>query len=269
MYNASFCKKHNDYLYMKKIYFILIALSYFTVSCSNIDDELRYSCNEKIDSWVKENFTEIQKMGYTEILEYDMGTQKAIYNAMSLEQRYNLWITKLNNVLKLEWNEKEEEHLNNLLIFIENNKMLFDNKKNDDINDEFELFMYKWKEYAKNELGWDQMSLYSIYCTLITPTKKLENDTVRLFVEEDLLSSNIPQTRSRTELIKKHDTSEVCYCSTSSDYCGNNNSSSTAGSYTYYCSSGCRSTGEPKGCGILWQYECDGGCDMYYTPVGN
>lgn len=88
-------------------------------------------------------------MGYTEILEYDMGTQKAIYNAMSLEQRYNLWITKLNNVLKLEWNEKEEEHLNNLLIFIENNKILFDNKKNDDINDEFELFMYKWKEYAK------------------------------------------------------------------------------------------------------------------------
>ena len=33
---------------MKKIYFVLIVLSYFTVSCSNIDDELRYICNEKL-----------------------------------------------------------------------------------------------------------------------------------------------------------------------------------------------------------------------------
>lgn len=242
-----------------------MTISFIATSCSNTDDEIRYSCNEKIDSWVKENIASVHKMGFAEVVEYDMGTQRAIYNAMSLDQRYNLWVTKLNNLLNLEWDEKEEEHLNNLLAFIKENKLIFGSEKNDNLNDKFDLFMYQWKEYAQDELGWDTMTLYSIYCTLVTPTQTLENNTVHLFVEEDILPNNIAQTRSDTELIKKHDSNEECSCSTSSDYCGRHNTSSLAGSYQYECSTSCKLTGDPKGCGMLWQYECNGGCDMYHT----
>ena len=49
--------------------------------------------------------------------------------------------------------------------FIDNNKYIFDlrlSEQDNELTDDFRVFMYKWKKYAYNELGWSKKLIISL-----------------------------------------------------------------------------------------------------------
>lgn len=83
--------------------------------------ELYYSCNREIDHWVRENINNISKITREDFLAYrnDVDRQKAIYAALSPEQKTHLWKAKIEDVLSLSWSEKERMHIASLLTIID------------------------------------------------------------------------------------------------------------------------------------------------------
>lgn len=248
---------------MRQIYFLFLFAMLFA-SCTK-DSDINYSCNKKIDDWVKNNIKKIHQMDEAEFSSYNENVQRGIFAAMYAEQRYNLWKSKLNNILSLDWKKEEKDHLRNLLIFIENHSNIFDTISNEETEDELVLFMYQWNEYANNVLKWDNTTLYNIYGTLAKPYKIQKNHQTRLSIFEEENKKNIVHTKSRTEISTEFNPKNECECNSSEDFCTNRyGSSSLAGSYTAKCESKCTKPSE-KGCGYFWYAECNGGCNIYFT----
>ena len=149
---------------MKKkipLFLILVALATLSSSCQK---DLTYSCDPDIDIWVKENIASIQQMTRSEFIEVNnASTQRGGYNAMTTEQKHNIWLEKLNAVITLEWTKKEVEHIESLINTIKNNLDWLE--EIDDNNNEFHLWTYKWVEYAKEVLNWRDETIYAIVGT--------------------------------------------------------------------------------------------------------
>jgi Spy/CpxP family protein refolding chaperone len=62
-----------------------------------------YSCDPEINKWANENVREILVMTRTQFLELDANYQRAAFNAFTPQQRVNVWKTKLEETLQLEW----------------------------------------------------------------------------------------------------------------------------------------------------------------------
>lgn len=58
-------------------------------------------------------------------------------------------------VLGLDWNIEEKEHIIALKNAITENLIWFDQERTENDYEEYQLFEYKWVEYAKEVLGWD------------------------------------------------------------------------------------------------------------------
>ena len=110
----------------------LLQLLLFSVviitGCSKYEDE-DYSCNKEVNQWAKSNLNEIKKMKVAEWYSInDIVYQKAAYVAFDSNQRKELWLSKLQETLKLDWTNAEKEHISKLIYLIEDNSNLFDNK---------------------------------------------------------------------------------------------------------------------------------------------
>lgn len=93
----------------------------------------------------------------------DIVYQKAAYVAFDSNQRKELWLSKLQETLKLDWTNAEKEHISKLIYLIEDNSNLFDNKVS--VDDKTDLAIYQWKEYALEQLRWDHELIFSIIKT--------------------------------------------------------------------------------------------------------
>lgn len=139
---------------MKSKLFVLIILSSaLLLSCQQ---EVVYSCDPVKNQWVKDNLYEISQMTRSQWLELDISYSKPVYSAFSPSQKHNLWVEKMRDLNKFDWNEKEKAHLESLMNLLENNKNLFDEKnmENDDFYAHIKSFEYNWYTYGKDELGW-------------------------------------------------------------------------------------------------------------------
>ncbi|MDR1340573.1 MAG: bacteriocin fulvocin C-related protein [Prevotellaceae bacterium] len=99
------------------------------ISCSQ-DAEV-YSCDKEINAWIKENLSDIWEMSREKFMNYNEKTQRAIFAAMSSKQKQDLWLTKLNDILALDWENKEKEHLDKLYVFIKTNETVFESNTNE------------------------------------------------------------------------------------------------------------------------------------------
>jgi len=73
---------------------------------------------------------------------------------------YDFWKEKISEVLNLNWNMEEYEHLKQIEVFINENKDLFSKG----MSDAESIFIFKWIEHARNELNWDDKQiLWSVY----------------------------------------------------------------------------------------------------------
>jgi len=87
---------------MKKFMFVLIFSSLFiTISSCTKNSENYYSCDPTINEWVINNSERIQKLTPSELMEYNLESQKAIFCSMTPQQRFEVWRYKFDSVLTL------------------------------------------------------------------------------------------------------------------------------------------------------------------------
>ena len=156
------------------------------VGCNNTLDEVYYSCNKEADKWAKENIVDIQKMTRTDWERIsDYSYQKAAYNAFTAEQKSTFWIERIEEIMLLDWNEDEINHLTDLLQFVKNHVSVFEN---DSDTKEADIYSYKWIDYARNNLNWTD---YTIYAVTMSGYKMIDKSGTLM------TQNNLKRTRSR------------------------------------------------------------------------
>lgn len=200
----------------------------FLFSCTS-EDEIRYSCDEATDLWVKENLGTIRSLSRREWMELDGEKQLASYRAFTQEQMIQFWKDKISEVKKQDWTDAEVAHIDEVGTFIDNHRYFFESKKlTEDESDELELFFYKWQKCGIEQFGWSDHLAKQIFATgyALKDTK-----------------DNI--------IIKKPYPHENCNCNLDTDFCPEQ---------VYPCKKvrWCEIT--DRGCGWLWLAECNGRC---------
>jgi len=227
---------------------LLLSIGFF--SCSQ-DDEI-FSCDKDVNTWVKENLADIEQMGRAQWLNMgDINYQKAAYRAFTPEQKQDLWIGKLNEILiNVAWTKEEAKHIEYMLGFVTEKLNIFQEKISLSLEDvdEFEIEMYKWKEYAVKELGWTPELLYAI---INTPQSL--NSNRQIVIEE----VSVPRLRNSREGVS---TGIDCDCNASALPPESSGDWFPCVRVIHRCntSSGCKKTS--WGCGNIWWYECNGTC---------
>jgi hypothetical protein len=218
----------------------IIVMCFAFFSCSQ--DEEAYSCNKEVNVWVKENLSDIQQMSRSEWINIgNIESQRAVYRVFTPEQKQALWEGKIREVLNnVEWTQQETKHIEELLSLITNNSSIFEDQEN---NDKVEIDLYKWKEYAIEELEWTPEVLYALIYTpeSMTPDKQIA-----------VVINSVSRLRSGSE--------SNCDCngSTSPPESSGDYFMCTRGIHQCNTGSGCTSTS--WGCGQFWSYTCNGTC---------
>lgn len=219
---------------MKYIYSIIILTSCILVSCS--DDDNLYSCDNKMNEWVKNNLSEIQLMNRTDWMKCDLSTGVAIYRAFTPEQRKYFWKEKIKEVKMLPWSKEELAHIQQIEDFLNTYDEIYEEEKSEDFNEYMEIFMYKWQQYAKTNLGWTDN-----ICIAIAGTgyKMLSvNGEIELPIKEQM-STTTKSTGSEGS----------CHCNLTYDFCTG----------LYPCED-VNCEGSNNGCGWLLAGPCNGRC---------
>ena len=222
---------------MKTVNLFLCAMFVFaSLSCQQ--EELLYSCDKQVDSWVKSNLTYVKGMDRIEWESVDEDFKKGCYMAFSPQQRQQLWLGKLNEALLLDWSTEEKAHINVLINFIQTHLFCFDfvRQKTDEEIEEIEVFAYKWMKKAELQLDWNRKVIGGLVAMPHTIINK-EGTLKRTF------SQSYKSVKTRTEA--------ECNCSKSSNWCSIDIS-------VECLDASCDVT--DGGCGFLWLYDCDGRC---------
>ena len=146
----------------KNLLVLAMIVTLSSVSCSQ-EDDIKYSCDETVDSWVKRNLPEIRRMSREQWIELEPDFGLAAYRAFTPEQRIEFWKEKFAEVKALPWSEDELLHIQQAEDFtFSSNILSLDRKLTDKENDELEIFFYKWAKYAEEQLGWEPQLTYTI-----------------------------------------------------------------------------------------------------------
>jgi hypothetical protein len=215
-------------------------------SCSQ--DEEMYSCDKDINAWVKENMSDISRMNRKEWLEIgDINYQRAAYRTYTAEQKQTLWIGKICEVLdNVGWTPQERKHIEALLSIVKENLKVFDSNVDQKKMDRVEVDLYRWKEYAIEELKWSPELLYALVNT------------------PEIMTADKQIARSKNPKVRLKNGSEPaqpdCDCNASIPTEG-----SSSGNYLclyvfFQCSTIAQCTETSWGCGDFWLYNCNGVC---------
>ncbi len=133
-------------------------------SCSKEKQE--FSCNKKVDSWVKTYKTEVGELSRKQLVTLPPSYQKAIFTSLSKEKKYDLYLEKLNILLKTEYNTKYKNKIKELLDFI--SPEIYDHRVDEKPKDYVISFLNKWENDVLTKFETDTL-MYSIkFCTLMT-----------------------------------------------------------------------------------------------------
>ncbi|GHT77089.1 hypothetical protein AGMMS50262_17220 [Bacteroidia bacterium] len=209
----------------------VIVMCFALFSCSQ--DEEVYSCDKEVNAWVKENLVDIQQMTREGWLQLDESVNRATYVAFAPEQKQEFWLQKLQEVLSLDWNELEKSHIEALSQKVIDNPNWFSKERTKEESEEYDLFQYKWIEYAQEELGWTLNQVGSI---ALTGNKVVD--------KQGGIQMNTTGIR-----LKSGSEKPSCGCNQMDSWCG----------VTKYCSND-DCDGSSWGCGLLGLAPCNGLC---------
>lgn len=225
---------------MKKkiLMFCFISIGVIMSSCSN--DEM-YSCDPEANEWAKQNKSKIAEMNRSEWKQMTLKGEyrMAAFRAFSPEQQQSFWINKLEEVLNMNWSEKEKNHIQLLLNFCKETDVF-----SKGVSDEFEIFAYKWLDYGRETLKWNSSTMYGICATGYKMLDKEGNLEIQKTISSHLLRNGNESGQGD------------CGCSQKSDWCDLFNE--IPGSVIGCNPDSCVITED--GCGLLWQFACDGIC---------
>lgn len=211
---------------------LLLLLFVFLFSCQKT--ELLFSCDPEIDAFVTGNLKSLSLLTFSELADYEIQTQRAIFNSWDAEKKRTAWIDKLYFVLENEsFSEAEVMHVQELIDHIHSGYFLEETKK---MEKEYRSqFAADWIAFASDKLGWpEQYIAFIVY---------------RLYGSFSEIEAELSMLRGLEGTVTTNSESGGCGCSTSSDYCGTSSN----------CSSGdCSSSS--GGCGWLFGSSCNGLC---------
>lgn len=231
------------------LYVVIPLFSIFVSSCN--EDSEYYSCEKNVDRWVKDNFKEVRGMTRADWAEIgDIVYQRAVYNAFSPEQRFNLWMEKFERLPEMFSKDAEKAHIELLISALRTNPHWFSDIRTDEEKNQFELFFYRWREYASSDLGWTPDKIYTL---VGTPENVEKTGAGEIIVKT---TRNIGKIRLKTRSENGGGYGNVCDCGDDSKYwaCSVLGGASCKIDYN----NPCRQT--EHGCGFLWQDACWGIC---------
>lgn len=221
---------------------LIVTILLGMLSCQQ-DDELIYSCDPVEDAWAKENLDDIRTMTRANWLEIDDSKKRVVYRAFSAEQKLDFWVEKLDKILlENQWKESESAHILLLKDAVKEHLNWFDAKGievDEKTFDEFKIFAYRWLEYARNELRWDEFLIGAIVAT--GNDLVMENGKVK----DSMFSSNRVMMKKREEV--------TCDCKTSNIIFTTCGSLQNSDCLSHPCI-------EIRDCGFLTSETCDEIC---------
>jgi len=214
------------------IVFTLMAMTSLT-SCQQ--DELLYSCDPEINSWVIEHKIEYANLSRDQLVKFDYLKQRGLFASFSPEQKVNIYQSKYQYLMDLNTLTKEEkEWLTILYQRVTPNIYSSQSDKN-----EFIDFSLIWAYKAMEKFSWERIDLYRYTHTWMT------NDEFDLWIEtvKNQKTSSPDSTRGDVE----PELPCVCYWDISCLWAWQD------------CKKGkCVETED--GCGILGTNKCTGDC---------
>lgn len=222
----------------KKLFATAIFISVLSFTSCNQEDEQVYSCNKDANTWVKKNMTKVHSMSRSEWESMDEEYAKAAYAAFTQEQKIKFWKEKIDQTLTLPWNDKELAHIKKLEDFINTHQFIFSDKRiNNNDEDTFERFCYKWCKDAETKLGWNKKIINSIIASGYT-IKNTQGETTQRRIK----TSATMRTASESIFSK-------CNCNIQHDFCTSDGDC---------MDSKCNKT--THNCGWLLYQKCNGTC---------
>lgn len=233
---------------MKNFYFImLMSIGISLFSCQN--EKMLYSCDSNIETWAVENCLSINKMGRKQFLEInDISYKKAAYRVFTFENKQNIWKGKYDELSLLSWTEAEWKHISLIYSLVLSGKHIsILSSKNVADDDDLLIFLYRWEDYAKTTLGWTKKQIYAI-CHTVEKVVSLEGD----------LETNTVQSVEFMERNESGANGFECMCSQKSSFCDPIDHPGPP--YTVCKTPNGGSCKVVSGCGLFWQFDCDGLC---------
>ena len=215
---------------------LTVSIGVSMTSCES--EDLMYSCDKNVDLWVKDHIKEIREMSRETWLEADAEFALPMYRAFTFEQRKNFWKEKFSELKQLSWSEAEKKHIMVAETFLFSNLYILErNQLTSDQLDTVELFLYQWKDKAKEELGWSDLLISSI----IASGEKVV----------DTKGTIVPLKSKVGSIVLS--SSESCNCHVKSIF--------TCDQYTECKDVNC--TGTSYGCGGFLVWPCNGICEDF------
>ncbi len=225
---------------MLLLVFLIIDFIFF--SCSK--EGGIYSCNPEINEFVVENLSEIQVLNRSEFIEVDKTLQLAFFKALIPERKQAVWLGKMDELLHLNWTPLEREHIKQAYNMLQNNLKWYEEPEK--YEDDIDIYCYKWVEYAKEKLGWNNEF---IYFTVIDPNPITKTeDNKLLFTNSNNSMMEVTSIKVMGESTEGPPTTD-CTCNTGANLCG----SSLMTCKKWNCI-------PTRGCGTWGMSTCDGGC---------
>ena len=230
----------------KHLFFIMYAMFLFALTSCQRDV---FSCDPDLDKEIRTNLKFIRQMTRTDMVKMDdIHLQKAAFRAFSPEQRKAIWMEKLDEVMLLNWNDEEKQHIELLQSFLDKYEGMFSKGFTEQQQNNLLIEIYRWAEYAKNTLGWNDKIINA-----------MAGNPNRMLTKTGILEGKIAKN---TKLIKTRSEADFGDCECNSDH------SEDESMVIYDCGSkdACFGTSHCKrtsfGCGLFWGSPCNGSC--YY-----
>ena len=165
-----------NYLKLSFLALVMSCLMFNCVSCS-LENEPCYSCNPETEAWTKANVQNYSNASRNEIVVLPISRQKAMFRALSGEQKVNLWHGKLSYIFdddRLSTEEKEE--LKTLISYLQPHH--YNTKKG---LREIQQYYLDWENNMRIVYNWDDSKLFLYTYTWMTDTelkKAIINDGI-------------------------------------------------------------------------------------------
>lgn len=220
---------------MKKIMIPVFILLMICISILvSAGTPIKFSCNNKINSYVNRNYKKLSTIRLKLITNYKLEYQQAIYRSLVVNQKKALWQEKFAILISQAnmWNKEEIQHLKEMINFI--NKHEFKGISYDNIQ-----FMTDWIAFGETQFKWKRsVSIYLL--STLNSTANNKDEIEKILINE----YNFKQTSSPGE-----NYFSKCDCRVGFSGCN----------ILHECvPDGCTLT--DGGCGLLWLQNCNGSC---------
>lgn len=222
---------------------ISLCLLGLLVSCNN--DELVYSCDKDIDTFIKKDLSTYSNIAREDWKDLPDSLKIPVYRTFSPGKCKSFWKEKEAELMKLQWSNEERTHILQLYSKIEEDLFTPSYFENESLALQWNNFLIQWVTYALEVLKWDYAMLYTISATGEEYTEAyVEN--LRYNFNQDSISNAPPGGGGLS--------SNECTCR-SWMYC------QFLSPTEMTCKKGnCKETNH--GCGVIWTSSCDGQCEM-------